>query len=251
MRSHRDRESLDGMGRFPEILPLGLDGLLVRFDDRVSDRGNAAAVAFAEDISAAGLVGLREIAPALTSVAVFFDPLAVAFSQVQAQCDTVLAKRDWSKVAPSGGTLWRVPVSFEGPHAPQLADVAGLVGCAEQEAVADLTAAPLRVLALGFAPGQPYLGILPDRWDIPRQVGLSASVPEGAVVVAVRQAIVFATTAPTGWRQVGWTGFRPFARDGGATLRLRAGDQIQFSARPADEVTDLAKEPLGGAEAVS
>ncbi|MGX9357201.1 5-oxoprolinase subunit B family protein [Roseobacteraceae bacterium S113] len=227
------------MNGFPHIAPLGAEGLLVRFDDRVSDEGNAAALALCADVLEQGWRELREVAPALTSVAVFFDPLAVHPDEMRARLRAILDARDWSGVAAPAGRLWRIPVAFGGAAGPQLREVADLVGLSEAEAVASLCAAPLRVLALGFAPGQPYLGILPQAWDIPRQQALTSAVPEGAVVVAVRQAIIFATSAPTGWRQVGWTGFRPFRRGADDALRFAPGDRVCFEARPEDEVHAL------------
>jgi inhibitor of KinA len=81
---------------------------------------------------------------------------------------------------------------------------------AEAAAEAICPSARLRVLAIGFAPGQPYLGELPERWALPRQTGLTPEVPEGAVTVAVRQVVLFANPSPTGWRWVGRTAFRCF-----------------------------------------
>ena len=74
----------------------------------------------------------------------------------------------------------------------------------------------VEVLALGFAPGQPYLGELPGHWALPRRQTLNPQVPQGALVTAVRQFVLFANPSPTGWRQVGRTGFacfRPGAAD--------------------------------------
>ena len=47
----------------------------------------------------------------------------------------------------------------------------------EAAARRSLSEARVRVTALGFAPGQPYLGELPEAWDIPRQQALTPKVP--------------------------------------------------------------------------
>ena len=123
--------------------------------------------------------------------------------------------------------LWSIPCSYGGDDGPQLAEAASLAGLSEAEAIAALSAARVRVLALGFAPGMPYLGILPAEWDLPRQTGLTPKVPEGALVVAVRQFVLFGTEAPTGWRQVGRTlfgCFEPGARPPDRALARRRGD---------------------------
>ena len=208
-------------------------------------------MAFAAEIEAADWPEVREVAPALTSVAVFFDALAIAPEEMRERLLNCLALRDWTAMSAPVGKLWRVPVSFDEEHAVHISEVADLVGVSPSQAIAELCAESLRVLALGFAPGQPYLGRLPVQWNIPRQTGLTRAVAEGAVVVAVRQAIIFATSAPTGWRQVGWTGFRPFEKRDGGALHFVPGDRVHFVQRPADEVQAGASEPLGGAEVIS
>jgi KipI family sensor histidine kinase inhibitor len=141
-----------------------------------------------------------------------------------------------------------VPCAFGGEAGPQLAEVAQLVGSTEAEAVKLLTGTTVRVLTLGFAPGQPYLGTLPPAWDIPRQQGLTASVPGGALVVAVRQLVLFTAATPTGWRHVGQTAFSCFRPDSDAPFALRAGDEMRFRAVGADEIAALrAQGPDGGA----
>ena len=132
-----------------------------------------------------------------------------------------------------------MPVCFEGAYAPQLEDVAALVGVAGSEAIDALCAAPLRVLTLGFAPGQPYLGLLPNAWDIPRQAGLTPKVSPGAVVVAARQLVIFAVPAQTGWRQVGQAAFRPFLPQAASPVALSPGMRLQLVPVGAKEFAEL------------
>jgi inhibitor of KinA len=164
---------------------------------------------------------------------------------------TRLAGTDWYHAPlPEGRTLWRIPAVFGGEYGPQLDEVADAVGRTPDQAVAEIAASELRVLALGFAPGQPYLGFMDEHWNIPRQTSVTPEVPRGAVVVAVRQVIPFANAAPTGWRQVGRTAFRCYARDGTPPIPLKAGDSVRFEPVPAKDFATLeAAGPLGGAVA--
>ena len=117
-----------------------------------------------------------------------------------------------------------------------------------EEAVASISEARVRVQTIGFAPGQPYLGQLPEAWDIPRQSQLTDKVPVGALVVAVRQLVLFSVTTPTGWRHIGQTGFKLFRPDSDTPFVLRPGDEVQFD--PVDAETFARMEadgPDGGA----
>ncbi|MBM2577883.1 carboxyltransferase domain-containing protein [Jannaschia sp. Os4] len=235
---------------FPRIDPLGLDALLVRFSDRLEDRANRACVAFRAALEDAPPGGVAETAPSLGSVLVRLSDPAAA-EAVEAALRERLAARDWGGGDPPPRRLWRLPCAIGGADGPQLGEVARAAGLDERAAADALAAAPMRVLALGFAPGMPYLGILPPEWDLPRQTGLTPEVEPGALVLAVRQMVLFGTRAPTGWRQVARTGFRPFDLDREAPVALAAGDEVRLWAMPPDEVDARAAEDarrLGGAE---
>ncbi len=232
-------------------MPLGPDGLLVRFADQLSEPANRAALAFRADLESAVIPGIAETASSLATVLVRFRPDVVGRQVLAGELRSRLAERDWLEASlPAGRRLWRVPVAFGDAHGPDLEEAADAAGLAPAAAVEDICAARLRVLALGFSPGQPYLGFLPERWDIPRQSDVTHEVPRGAVVVAVRQAIPFANAAPTGWRQIGRTAFR--CNDPGLdpSIPLKPGDEMEFlpvEGRTLERLLEDAR-PHGGAE---
>lgn len=236
------------MDDLPEIFPLGPDGVLVRFSDRLSEPANRAALAFRAEVEALDLDGVTECAGGLTSVLVRFRPDVLHRTDLEEALREAIGTGGWGEAAlPGGRTLWCLPAAFGGGEGPDLEEAAGLAGQTPDEAVAAICAAPLRVLALGFAPGQPYLGFLPERWAIPRRSDVTPEVPRGAVVVAVRQVIPFANAAPTGWRQVGRTAFRCHDPKAETPLPLRPGDEVRFSPVSAEELAALEGAPFGGA----
>lgn len=225
------------MAAFPRIGAMGVTGVLVSFSDRLSDPANRAALAFHARVAEVDLPGVLEIAVTLASVYLRIDPTRTDAARLSAVLERLLAERDWARAElPGGRKRWIVPTAFGGDEGPQLGEAAALAGLSEEAAVNAVTSQPLRVLALGFAPGQPYLGILPPVWDIPRQTDLTPRVPIGAVVVAVRQIVLFGTSAPTGWRQMGWCGFECYKAGREAPIALRPGDEVRFREAPAAEV---------------
>lgn len=233
----------------PQILPLGLDGVLVRFADSLSEEANRAALAYRAALDAARPPGVVETATSLTSVLVRFRPGETGREALEDVLNEALAERDWyAAPLPRGRALWRIPAVFGGADGPELEEVAEAAGVTAGTAVEEIAAADLRVLALGFAPGQPYLGFLDAHWNIPRHTNVTAEVPRGAVVVAVRQVIPFANAAPTGWRQIGRTPFRCYSRQGTPAIPLAAGDAVRFEPVPARDFDRLTEAgPLGGA----
>lgn len=230
---------------FPRIEPLGLGALLVRFVDRLDDDANRACLALRASLEAEPIAGVAETAPALASVLVRLDAPEGA-ERVEAALRARLAARSWARTPLPPRRLWRIPCSYGGEDGPQLEETARLAGMRPEEAVRTLSRARLRVLAIGFAPGMPYLGILPPEWDVPRQEGLTPRVPEGALVLAVRQLVLFGTEAPTGWRQVGRTAFGCFRPDRRRPAALAAGDEVMFPGIPPTELRARAEADAEG-----
>lgn len=240
----------DAPTRTPELLPLGTDGVLVRFSRVLDEASNRAVLAFRAAAEATEIAGVTETATALASALLRFDRGRTTRARVLAAAEALLASRDWYAAAlPAARRRWTIPAAFGGGAGPQLDEIADLTGRDPESAVAELTADPVRVLALGFAPGQPYLGILPEHWDIPRQRELTRQAPGGAVIVAVRQIVLLSGPTPTGWRQAGRAAFRCFQPGADAPFPLRAGDEVRFRAIGADELAALeaSGDGLGGA----
>lgn len=215
--------------RFPRIRTVGISGLIVSFADHLSEPHNRAALAFREAIASAALPGVLEVSTSLASVYLRLDPDETTHEAMTDQLNQLLATQDWTAAPlPAGRRFWRVPTVYGTDLAPQLAEAADLAGLSEAAAVEALGQARVRVLTIGFAPGQPYLGPLGSEWNIPRQTELTPQVPRGALVLAVSQFVLFSASTPTGWRHVGQTGFQAFRPTEDAPFSLRAGDEMQF-----------------------
>ncbi|QMU59816.1 MAG: carboxyltransferase domain-containing protein [Boseongicola sp.] len=234
----------------PQVLPLGPDGILVRFGEALSDSANRAALAFRGAVEARAINGVCELASSLTSVMIRFQPDSLTRKALSGHLRDLLDQQDWTKAPlPRGRKLWTLPVVFGGSHGPELDETAALANISPDQAIDQICAAQTRVLALGFAPGQPYLGLLDDHWNIPRRADVTAQVPQGAIVVAVRQIIPFANAAPTGWRQIGQTPFKCFDAVRENPIAFTAGDEVTFTPIKASAFDTLAQSPdgLGGA----
>lgn len=235
----------------PEILPFGQTGILVRFGREFSMRASQAARGFAERVRAQGIVGVSHVNPSLVSVHVGFDAGLISRRELSARLAQLLAAPDaGARENPAAGRRrWHVPAAFGGEDGPQLGEFARLAGRSEADLIAEATGTDLDVLAIGFAPGQPYLGLLPESWDIPRQSTLTPRIPAGTIAAAIRQIVLFANDSPTGWRAIGRVAFRPFVAHRDAPFLLRTGDVVRFTPTSAAGLRALEADPdgLGGA----
>ncbi len=232
----------------PILKPAGFDGYLVTFGDGLSEAANRAALAFRDAVEAAGIAGVEESATSLVSTYLRFDPLRIGHGEMRVALERLLGEQDWyAAPLPSGRRLWRIPAAFGGAAGPQLAEAAEAAGIGEAAAAEMICATRLRVQTIGFAPGMPYLGVLPEAWDIPRLTDITAAVPAGGLCVAIRQLVLFPNTTPTGWRHVAQTAMRLFQPDTETPFLLRPGDEVEFCAVAPDALAAFAGDPRGGA----
>lgn len=214
---------------WPRLHWLGEAAAIVEFAPALTEGANRAALAFRAALEEAGWPGVAETFVTLKSAVLRFDPDALPHGDLEARLRALMGERDWTEAPlPPGRRLWRIPACFAGAHAPQLAEVAQAARASEAALVDELAATRLRVLTIGFAPGQPYLGRLPERWDIPRQTELTPRVPRGAVVAAIRQIVLFTVETQTGWRQIGRSAFAGFRPGAAEPFPLAVGDEVAF-----------------------
>lgn len=225
---------------FPTVRNVGLDGMLISFADSMQDMANRAALAFRDAIEGADWEGVVETSTSLASTYVRFDPIRFPHADLEAKLNALLTTRDWYSVAlPTGRRLWRVPTVYGTDLAPQLEDAAAVAGLSATEAIERLAASRVRVLTIGFAPGQPYLGSLAPEFNIPRLQELNPMVPEGALVLAISQFVLFSGPTPTGWRHVGQTAFRCFRPAMEQSFALNPGDELIFEPITKDELEQI------------
>lgn len=229
---HRDGSRMNlaaETGQFPRLHRMGEAGLLIEFGDRLSMSVNAATLAFRAAVDSAGLSGVEESATSLKSVFLRFDPVRLSHEALEAELGQLLKARDWyAQSLPHGRKLWRVPSVFGGDCGPQLEEAAALVGLSPDETVMQISQTPVRVLTIGFSPGMPYLGQLPEAFDIPRKTELNPHVPAGGLALAIRQLVLFPVGTQTGWRWIGRAAIDVFGQKADQPFPLTAGDEILF-----------------------
>lgn len=176
------------------------------------------------------LEGVVEWVPTFRSVTVHFDP---------EQADA-LVLRDWlAELAEKGGSLsasgfrWHIPVCFDAECAPDLADVAAAKGMTPEAVVRLMTETVFPVYMLGFLPGFPYLGGVPEALDMPRLASPRKVVPARSIAIAGRMCAAYPWESPGGWRLLGRTPIRLFDPANSRRPALLApGDEVVW--RPVD-----------------
>lgn len=226
------------MAQDAEFLPCGDTGLAVQLGDRIDRNLSLQVVRLRNLVDSAGLPGVVETVPTFRSLLIHYDPLKTAQAELVGAVRPILASLDVE--VPTAGRHWRIPVCFQGEEfAPDLAHVADWAGMPAGGLVEAITARPLHVYMLGFAPGQPYMGDLPERLAIPRREIPVPRAPAGSVLIATGMAAVYPIANPTGWHVVGRTPARIFEPTASPPALFAAGDSVSLEAVGASEYDDI------------
>lgn len=213
------------------IEPLGDSALIVRVADQFDpDTSLNAVVAAVRQLEAGAIPGLIGLAPAYTTIGVFFDLARTAgFDELKATIEHAL-QTSLEPARPRGGaeTAIEVPVCYENEFAPDLSDVAQHTGLSQDEIIRRHSDATYRVACVGFTPGFPYLSGLPPELATPRRSSPRKEIPAGAVAIGGTQTGIYPRKSPGGWNIIGRTPLRLFDVQRESPALFHAGDQVSF-----------------------
>ncbi|MBV2263028.1 MAG: 5-oxoprolinase subunit PxpB [Thauera sp.] len=175
---------------------------------------------------AGGLPGVIETMPTFRSLTVFFDPLVTDRDAVLAALRPLIAAAEHGGAG--HGRHWRLPVCYEGEAAPDLAEVAATIGIGEDEVVALHSGTEYLVYMIGFLPGFPFMGDLPERLRLPRRAQPRVRVPAGSVAIATGLTAIYPWESPGGWHLLGRCPVPLFDARRASPSLLGAGDRVRF-----------------------
>ena len=213
----------------PRFRPLGDWGVVAEFGgDEISDAANAAVLALRRVVEAEHLPGVVETLPTYRSLLVVFDPQRTTAGAVREALLAAVSRADPSSLP--AGRLVELPTAYGGSHGPDLPSLAAEVGLTEEAVIAAHTGREYRVYMLGFSPGFPYMGTLPEVLRVPRLRSPRTYVPQRTVALAGQQTGVYPVASPGGWRLIGRTPLRIYDPTRDPPFLLDAGDRARFVA---------------------
>jgi inhibitor of KinA len=222
----------------PRFLLAGDAALVVEFgqalgtsaiDLEINRRVHALARALAE----CPLPGLGEAVPSYRSLLVHYDPLQLAHAEVESFVTEALQRCEDAPLPEP--RLVEIPTIYGGERGPDIGFVAEHNGLTVADVIRLHAGATYTVYMLGFTPGFPYLGGLPDALATPRLETPRKRVPAGSVGIAGAQTGVYPLATPGGWRLIGWTPVALFDPARTPPALLQPGDQVRFVPTEEDE----------------
>jgi inhibitor of KinA len=227
-----------------EIVPLGDSALIVRVRERFEDALEETldeVLRTVQRIKDVAIPGVIELCPAYTSVAIFFEPIAVAkvSGKQDAVFDWLAAKirsaldittRRRSQTAATAPRLLEIPVCYDSEFALDIDDVARRANISPDEVIRLHSTAEYGVACIGFVPGFPFLAGLPKKLATPRRDVPRKEIPPGSVGIGGAQTGIYPLRSPGGWNLIGRTPLKLFDPAKNPPTLLRAGDRVWFRA---------------------
>lgn len=216
------------MGLYPKMqfFYMGDCGLLLEFGDEISQEINEKVRRMALAIQSKAIQGILETVPTYRSLLVLYDPLVLSFKELKEGLRS-LEKRLQQSPFPEP-KLTRIPVAYGGKYGPDIEFVAEYHHTTPEEIIRLHCSRPYLIYMIGFMPGFPYMGELPEGLVTPRLKTPRLSVPAGSVAIAQRQAGIYPMESPGGWQVLGRTPARMFDPIKVPPAYLRMGDLVQF-----------------------
>ena len=216
----------------PRLLPQGDAALVVEFGDRIDPAINARVMALAAALRDRPIPGVTETVPTFRSLLVHYDPLRLDYADLTAQVAAMA--ETLADFIPRRRHV-TIPACYEGDLAPDLADVAARTGLLPDEVVRLHSGTVYQVFMLGFVPGFPYMGVLPEQLRLPRLATPRLAVPARSLAIAADMTAIYPLVSPGGWRLIGAVPVELFDIAAEEPALLRPGDEVRF--RPVDRAS--------------
>jgi len=207
------------------LTPLGDRAVLAYLPDE------NAAVAFAAAVRAAAPEWLEDVVPAYASVGVYFDADRAKLAQVVEWLQRAATARERpsqkSRSLAVAARQHTIPVCYE--LAPDLLRVAEQTQLSPERVVELHLATEYTVYAIGFVPGFPYMGYLPEQLrGVSRLASPRLRVEPGSVGITGKQTAIYPLPRPGGWHLIGQTPLTLVdVADG--YFPIRVGDRVRFT----------------------
>ncbi len=226
-RGHLAKEApMSGLFEKPILRPVGDRGLLVEYGDSIEPSINRKVRFMTLALHQEALAGVVEIIPAYRSLMIVYDPVTTSLERLERAIESLERSLDRLNIPPPNTVT--IPVLYGGNRGPDIDFVATIHGLTVDDVIRIHSGATYQIYLIGFTPGFPFLGGLPEILHTPRLKTPRPVVPAGSVGIANNQTGVYPVECPGGWRLIGQTPLRLFDPGRKNPFLYETGDLIRF-----------------------
>jgi inhibitor of KinA len=218
----------------PQIIPYGDRALLLQFASGIYVDGNRHIHEVANAIIRQQFSWVLNVTPAYHSLLVEYEPCLLmpvagksAFEVVQ-QCLLPMLSISGKLTQSDSPDVVTIDVCYHPSLKTDMAEVSALTGLPPAQIVQLHTEPVYHIFMMGFLPGFPYMGPLPESLVLPRKKE-PVTVTAGAVAIAGNQTGIYPAPSPGGWYVLGYTRQVLFDVRHKPAVSMQAGMQVRFN----------------------
>jgi KipI family sensor histidine kinase inhibitor len=205
---------------------MGDRGLLLEFGDEISREINEKVRRMALAIQAESIEGVVETVPTYRSLLIIYNPVLLPIEDLKKRLERI--EEELQQTPLQEPKLTHISVVYGGVYGPDLEGVAKYLRTSPEEVIRLHCSKPYLIYMIGFMPGYPYMGELPQELVTPRLKTPRLVVPKGSVAIAQRQTGIYSMESPGGWQILGRTPVELFDPEKDPPALLQMGDFVQF-----------------------
>lgn len=216
-----------------DLKPLGDDGILVRFEEKILVKTNLKVQSLLNSLSKESIKGIKEFVPSYRSLLIFYNPLEISFDDLKEKILNSLDKKE--KIFIKKKKIVEIPAYFGKDLAPDLDFVSKYHNLSDEKIINILLKKIYYVYMYGFLPGFIYLGGLPKILHTPRLDSPRILIPKGSIGIGGEQLGIYSLPSPGGFRIIGFTYLNLFEIDENLRVKISEGDFVKFRRVSKDE----------------
>jgi KipI family sensor histidine kinase inhibitor len=233
-----------GLFKKPLLRMMGDRGFLVELGDEIAPEINRRVRVLTAALDQDVPEGVLEIVPTYRSILMIYDPLLTSPAKLEKEISGLLDRLDSIEIPEP--TVVHIPVCYGGEHGPDLEHVAKVHDLTTEEVIRIHSEPQYLIYMIGFTPGFPFLGGLPEILATPRLESPRVLVPAGSVGIANNQTGMYSIDSPGGWQLIGRSPLKPFQPEKENPFLYQAGDYLKFDPITPEEYDRIRAEVEAG-----
>jgi inhibitor of KinA len=223
----------------PVFRTAGDRGLLVEYGNAISPEINQKVRAMAIAMDRQRPMGVIELIPTYRSLIIIYDPSSTNPERLQE--DLLALEEQLTAIEIPPPDTVEVPVCYGGELGPDIHFVAETHSLTPEDVIRIHSEPDYQVYMIGFTPGFPFLGGLPEVLHTQRLETPRSLVPAGSVGIANAQTGIYSIDSPGGWQLIGRTPVKLFDPERSKPFLLKAGDILRFKPIVLEEYNRMAE----------
>ena len=221
-----------------QIYSLGEKALTIELGKSIDQIQYQKVVSLQKHIASLTIEGIIEMVPSYCSLTIYYEPFIIQKKlpktpeSISQRFGNYLLKIIQNQTLETINSfkqkLVEIPVCYDLKFGVDLEEMANYHQTSIPNIIEQHSSSIYTVFMVGFLPGFPYLGILPDTLATPRKKQPRLKVPAGSVAIGGNQTGIYPIESPGGWNIIGQTPLKIFDKKRSTPFLLEPGNQVKF-----------------------